>query len=64
MVEETSFTKYRSRKFILSFVVLTATVVLALTDKMGSDVAMVLTAIISSYNVIQGWVDREGAKSG
>lgn len=50
--------KYRSRKFILTLLVLAVTVGLAYFDKLNSDVALVLTALIGSYNVMQGMIDK------
>ena len=49
--------KYRSRKFIITLIIIALASVLAYMDKMGGDVALILTACITSYNVSQGWID-------
>ena len=50
--------KYRSRKFILSIMVLSATIALAYFEKINGDVALIFTALIASYNVMQGLIDK------
>ena len=52
--------KFKSRKFIVTLLVLLSTVVLAAVEALNSNVAMVLGAIVGSYNVMQGLVDKNG----
>ncbi len=54
--------RYRSRKFLMSLLVLTATVVLAYFGKMDAHVGLVLAGLVSSYNVMQGWIDQTNVK--
>ena len=50
--------KYRSRKFMMSVGIGLATVGLAYAGKLNSDVAMIFSALIVSYNVVNGWVEN------
>ena len=51
---------YGSRKFIITGVVIFATAALAYLGKMDGDVAFVFAAAITSYNVANAWVKRNG----
>ena len=51
--------KYRSRKFMISIGVGLATIGLAYAGKLNSDVAMIFSSLIVSYNVMQGLQDRK-----
>lgn len=55
------FQKYRSRKFIVTLLVLAVTVWLAAHAMMDANTGIVLSAIVSSYNVMQGWIDKGDA---
>lgn len=50
--------KFRSRKFILSLLIMLATIGLAYIGKLNGDVALVFTGLIGSYNVMQGMIDK------
>lgn len=50
--------KYNSRKLGLSLLVLVATVYLARTASMDAHTALILTGLITSYNGMQGWIDK------
>jgi hypothetical protein len=50
--------KYKSRKFIMSVGVVAATVMLAYSGKMDEHVALIFSALIASYNVMQGMIDK------
>ena len=52
--------KYRSRKFIVTLLTMAITVYLASIGKMDANTAMVLSAAIASYNVMQGMSDKNG----
>ena len=52
--------KYRSRKFMMSVGIGCATVGLAYAGKLNSDVAMIFSSLIVSYNVVNGWVEKRG----
>ena len=53
--------KYGSRKFIVTLLTLGVTTYLASQGKVDANVALVLGAIVSSYNVVNGYV--EGRKN-
>ena len=50
--------KYRSRKFMITVGIGLATVGLAYAGKLNSDVAMIFSSLIVSYNVSNAWVER------
>jgi len=50
--------KYKSRKFIMSVGVVAATVMLAYSGKMDEHVSLIFSALIASYNVMQGMIDK------
>jgi len=51
---------YGSRKFMITSVTLIATMALAYFGKMDGDVAFVFAAAITSYNVANAWIKRNG----
>ena len=51
--------KYRSRKLIVTLIIIASSLVLAYMERMTGDTAMILTACITSYNVSQGWIDSK-----
>lgn len=59
MGETVEWAKYRSRKFMVTLVVLAVTYHLAYVAKMDAHVAMVLASIIVSYNYMQGRSDEK-----
>ena len=52
--------KYLSRKFIVTVLTIVCTTVLALYSKVDPNVAIVFGAAITSYNVVNGWVSKDG----
>jgi hypothetical protein len=49
--------KYGSRKFIVTLLTLVATVYLGSQGKVDANVALILSAIVGSYNVVNGYVE-------
>lgn len=49
--------KYLSRKFIITLLILTITVILAMISKMTGDISSVLTALAVAYPASQAAVD-------
>ena len=55
------FEKYRSRKWILTLLVLVIATGTALAGKLSGELAQVLTGLVISYNAFQGFVDWKKA---
>ena len=49
--------KYGSRKFIISILILVVATGMAITKLLTPELSTVLLAIVTSYNVVNGWVE-------
>ena len=52
--------KYLSRKFIVTILTIGCTTILAAYSKVDPNVAIVFGAAIASYNIVNGWVSKDG----
>jgi len=54
--------KYASRKFLVTILVLALTTTLAYLGVMDAHVSLIFAAAITSYNVVNGWVSNGQGK--
>lgn len=52
--------RFTSRKFIVTLFTLILTAVLAITEHMDGNVAMVFTACVAGYHLANAWVTGKG----
>lgn len=56
--------RWASRKFIVTVLAMSATVVVALLGKMTAEFATIMTICVGSYQLAQGAVDYRGKANG